>query len=378
MDDDIPSWDAVYRKIQGGKLEIVSSESLQGFVFKLIYYNELVKINEEYILKMVVLSDENEGLVFHDGHRSVALGPRKTTATLSQFAREYYLQKFVHKQTSLSVKVYDFSYMDWFASRKLLDELRLISDSDTRRVLDTLKSYKRAIGIITMDVAKGWLMKPEMLTDFEVHKNYALQNRISAQIMVLFTHCRIIDTDNNFMVDGSKVTMIDFGKAIQLDDFYQRDTLLDFYETKAGVPFTYSSVKLTKVEFIETLKKIAILYYCIFKTFYATDDSVELLVFKHLFDTPGWGETPEETDLPYHFDPRQKEWKRHDHFVENLKEIMDLYAIMSTSEGEYHPPTNLSKFDQTKSFCKGGMCEKVTRAFTYVAGKRKRRRTRKK
>jgi hypothetical protein len=103
-----------------------------------------------------------------------------------------------------------------------------------------------------------------------------------------------------------------------------------------------------------------------------------LLVFKHLFDTPGWGETPEETDLPYHFDPRQKEWKRHDHFVENLKEIMDLYAIMSTSEGEYHPPTNLSKFDQTKSFCKGGMCEKVTRAFTYVAGKRKRRRTRKK
>ena len=92
MDDDIPSWDAVYRKIQGGKLEIVSSESLQGFVFKLIYHNEPVKLYEEYILKIVVLSDENEGSLFPDGHRSVALSPMKTTATLSQFAREYYLQ----------------------------------------------------------------------------------------------------------------------------------------------------------------------------------------------------------------------------------------------------------------------------------------------
>jgi hypothetical protein len=223
---------------------------------------------------------------------------------------------------------------------------------------------------MTMDVAKGWIMIPEMLTDFEIHQNYALQNRISAQIMVLFTHCRIIDKDNNFMVDGSNATMIDFGKAIQLDDFYKRDTLLDFYKTKAGVPFTYSSVELSEVEFIATLKKIAILYYCIFKTFYATDDSVELLVFKHLFDTPGWGETPKETKIPYHFDPRQKVWKQHEHFGDNLIEIMRLYKIMSTSEGKYHPPTNLDKFDITNKFpCKESFCEKVSRSITTVVHK---------
>lgn len=375
----IPSWDAIYRMITGNsRLELVSSESLQGFVFKLMTETPEFRRSEpitEYILKLVILSGETEGLLYPDGHRSVTLGS-KTTATVSQFIKEYSLQDYVHKQTSLSVHVFDCSYMDWFASRKVLDLLRLISDPDTQRIVDHVKSYKRAIGIMTMDVAHGIITIPMMLSDREVHQNFALQNRMAAQIMVLFTHCHVIDTDNNFMVDGSRLTMIDFGKAVHLDDFYQRDAILDFYETKSGIPFTYSKVKLSTEEFISTLKKIAILYYCIYKTYYATDDALELLVFRHLFDTrPGWGETPEETMIPYHFDPRN-EWKQQPSFDKNILEIMRLYKAMSTSEGEYYPPTH--NFDQTKALCHGGICEKVTRAFTYVAGKRKRRRTRKK
>lgn len=368
--DDIPSWDAVHRRIQGGRLELVSSESLQGYVFKLIS-------DQEFILKMVVLSSETEGLLYPDGHRSVILSRSKTTSTLSQFAREYSLQKFVHDQTDLSVNVFDFSYMDWFASRKLLDELRLISDPDTQGVIDTLKSYKRAIGIMTMDVAKGTMIIPSNITTRNEHY-VTLQNKITAQMLVLFTHCHIIDIDTNVMVDGSNITLIDFGKAIHLDHMYQQDTILDFYDTKAGTPFTYSNVKLTVDELIYALKKIAILHYCIFKTYYATDDTLELLVFDHLFKTPrGWGETPEGT-TPYHFNPSVDIWVKMPFFDENISKIMELYQDMSTYKGEYYPPTHLSNFDQTKSFCKGGLCERVTRAFTYVAGKRKRRRTRKK
>ena len=253
------SWEAVRAMIlKGGRLELISSVSVSGFIFRLDIpeneSSEFVGLNKErtaftqpvysIVLKFVFLSETRRNITIQvendkGGKRDIV----KSTERASNFRLEAAQQQMIYQETLLpqghpvTLAVVDVSKFDALNTRILIDELNQVQTSSdiVPVMLDYLKTNVNEnvhLGLITMELANpsfGTLKMVRSRLPINVYDDacaYAL-----AQVALLFVKLKVVLFDcheANVLVntavernpDDDKSILIDFGRMFRLGDFF--------------------------------------------------------------------------------------------------------------------------------------------------------------
>jgi hypothetical protein len=282
-DRDISSLQSLLNMITNkhAKLTVISANSLKGFLFKLDILGDPDKeTNCQYqginatqgrvsfsrniysvILKFAITSQNETGLndlIIRNPTNNIRI--QKSTDAIIDYKNECAVQGQIYRRSIIPVGtpicpgVVNLSFFNPTASTLLLNLLRTKigpPEGPSRDMIDymidilrTNPTYK--LGLIAMELAEDSVHnKFEQLKYIIRGGGDAAKNglvRTIAQLLRLFSQCKIINTDlhtGNSLVktDGREALLIDFGRFVDFTVNYRRDDIKTRYEQISGTRF---------------------------------------------------------------------------------------------------------------------------------------------